>query len=47
MTLRLFRAELLSVSADPRDDPAAIRHEPDGLLAVEDGLVVARGESVA
>ena len=44
MTLRLFRAELLSVSADPRDDPGAIRYEPDGLLAVEDGLVVARGD---
>ncbi|MEP9401296.1 guanine deaminase [Sphingomonas sp. VNH70] len=44
MTLRLFRAELLSVAADPRDDPDAIRHEPDGLLAVEDGTVVARGD---
>ncbi|MET3437549.1 guanine deaminase [Sphingomonas sp. 1185] len=44
MTLRLFRAELLSIGADPRDDPTAIRHEADGLLAVEDGLVVARGD---
>ncbi len=43
MTLRLFRAELLSVAADPINDPSAIRHEPDGLLAVENGLVVARG----
>ncbi|KQN74567.1 guanine deaminase [Sphingomonas sp. Leaf62] len=47
MTLRLFRAELLSVSADHRDDPGAIRHEPDGLLVVEDGLVVARGDHAA
>lgn len=47
MTLRLFRAELLSVSTDPRDDPGAIRHEPDGLLVVEDGLVVARGDHAA
>lgn len=44
MTLRLFRAELLSVQSDPRDVPYAIRHEPDGLLVVEDGLVVARGD---
>jgi len=44
MTLRLFRAELLSVATDPTKDPDAIRHEPDGLLAVENGLVVARGD---
>lgn len=44
MTLRLFRAELLSVAADPRDDADAIRHDADGLLAVEDGVVVARGD---
>jgi len=44
MTLRAYRAELLSVSADPRDAGGdAVRHEPDGLLVVEDGLVVARG----
>ena len=47
MTLRLFRAELLSVAADPRDAPDAIRHEPDGLLVVEDGLVVERGDYTA
>ncbi|MDQ1228990.1 guanine deaminase [Sphingomonas sp. SORGH_AS_0879] len=44
MTLRLFRAELLSVATDPIKDPDAIGHEPDGLLAVENGLVVARGD---
>ena len=43
MTARGYRGELLSVSRDPRRDPSAIRHEPDGLLVVEAGLVVARG----
>ena len=43
MTCRAFRGELLSVARDPRDDPAAVRHEPDGLLVVEDGIVAARG----
>lgn len=43
MTLRAFRGELLSVARDPRGDPGAMRHEPDGLLVVEDGIVVARG----
>ena len=43
MTLRAFRGELLSVAHDPRDRPDAVRHEPDGLLVVEDGIVVARG----
>ncbi len=39
-----FRAEILSVPDDPADAGAnAIRHEPDGLLVVEDGLVVAKG----
>lgn len=41
--IRAYRAELLSVGSDPRDAPDAVRHEPDGLLVVEDGLVVARG----
>ena len=41
--LKAFRGELLSVAADPRGDPGAVRHEADGLLVVEDGLVVARG----
>jgi len=43
MTILAFRGELLSVARDPRDDPAAVRHEADGLLVVEDGIVVARG----
>lgn len=38
-----FRGELLSVGRDPCLDPTATRHEPDGLLVVEDGIVVARG----
>jgi guanine deaminase len=41
--IRAYRAELLSVSHDPRDAPDAVRHEPDGLLVVEDGVVIARG----
>lgn len=40
MSIRAFRGEWLSV---PRDDAAAVRHEPDGLLLVEDGIVIARG----
>ncbi|WP_156840296.1 guanine deaminase [Novosphingobium aquimarinum] len=43
MTKRAYRAEILSVSADPRDRPDAIRHEPDGLLVIEDGIVLERG----
>ncbi|MGF7156392.1 guanine deaminase [Novosphingobium gossypii] len=38
--IRTYRAELLSVS---HDSPDAVRHESDGLLAVEDGIVIARG----
>ncbi len=41
---KAFRGEILSVSHDPRDDPDAVRHQPDGLLAVEDGVIVARGD---
>jgi guanine deaminase len=41
--IRAYRAELLSVAHDPRDAPDAVRHEADGLLVVEDGIVVARG----
>lgn len=43
MSLRAFRGEILSVARDPRDDPQAVRHEADGLLVVEDGIIVARG----
>ncbi|MBT0668201.1 guanine deaminase [Novosphingobium profundi] len=43
MALQAFRGELLSVARDPRDCEDAVRHEPDGLLVVEDGIVVARG----
>ncbi|MAC58000.1 MAG: guanine deaminase [Novosphingobium sp.] len=41
--IRAYRAELLSVGQDPRDAPDAVRHEPDGLLVIEDGIVIARG----
>lgn len=40
-----FRAELLSMPHDPRVAGAqALRHEPNGLLVVEDGIVIARGD---
>jgi guanine deaminase len=42
MTLTVYRAELLSVPEDPADG-GAILHHADGLLAVEDGHVVAFG----
>ena len=39
-----YRARLLSVPLDPvGESAAAIRHEADGLLVVEEGRVVARG----
>jgi guanine deaminase len=41
--IRAFRGELLSVAHDPRDNAEAVRHEADGLLVVEDGVVIARG----
>lgn len=44
MTVHAFRGELLSVGRDPRDDAGAVRHEADGLLVIEDGIVVARGD---
>jgi guanine deaminase len=45
MTLTLHRAELLSVPHDPATAGAsAILHHDDGLLAVEDGRVVAFGD---
>ena len=43
MTLQAFRGEILVVPRDPRTDPHAVDHEADGLLVVEDGIVVARG----
>ncbi len=43
MTIRAFRGELLSVARDPRDHADAVRHEVDGLLVIEEGLVIARG----
>jgi guanine deaminase len=45
VTLRGFRAELLAVPHDPAiAGAAAIVHHPHGLLVVEQGLVVARGD---
>jgi len=44
MSLQAYRAELLSVPHDPAQaGDEAVRYEPDGLLVVEDGIVVARG----
>lgn len=45
MTLAGYRAELLSVPRDPRAAGAdAVEHYADGLLVVEDGLIVAAGD---
>jgi guanine deaminase len=45
MTLAGYRAELLSVPHDPRGTGAeAVVHHADGLLVVEDGLIVALGD---
>lgn len=43
MPQRAYRGEILSVPHDPRDDAEAVRHEADGLLVVEDGIIIARG----
>jgi len=43
MTMRAFRGEMLSVGRDPRHHPDAVEYQPDGLLVIEDGLVIARG----
>ncbi len=43
MTICAFRGEFLSVARDPLRDPASVRHEVDGLLVVEDGIIAARG----
>jgi guanine deaminase len=45
MTLHGFRAEILATPGDPAaGDPKAVVHHADGLLVVEDGIVVARGD---
>jgi guanine deaminase len=41
--IHAIRAELLSVPHDPREAPGCARHEADGLLVIEDGVIVARG----
>ncbi|WP_298397708.1 guanine deaminase [Sphingobium sp.] len=43
MTVRAFRGEILSVPHDPLTDPQAVRHDPDGMLVVEDGIIIDRG----
>lgn len=44
MTIKGYRAELLSMPLDPRDaGQSAIEHHADGLLVVEDGLIMAVG----
>ncbi|WP_408589797.1 guanine deaminase [Novosphingobium sp.] len=43
MTVKAFRGELLSVAHDPASHPEAVSHQPDGLLVIEDGIIVARG----
>ena len=44
MTLHAFRAEMLSVPEDPEASKlAAVRHFPDGLMVIEDGIVAAIG----
>jgi guanine deaminase len=44
VTLRGFRGALLSVLRDPRHHDDAVRYEADGLLVVEDGIILARGD---
>ncbi len=43
MTLLGFRGEILSLAHDPAEAPGRVRYDPDGLLVVEDGRIVARG----
>jgi hypothetical protein len=45
--LHAFRGEILSVGDDPLHAPDAVCHQADGLLVVEDGIVVARGDHAA
>jgi guanine deaminase len=42
--IRAFQGEICSVSADPSRNKEAIEHQPDGLLVIENGFVVARGD---
>jgi guanine deaminase len=43
MTIHAYRGEILSVGRDPLHHADAIAYQPDGLLIIEDGLIVARG----
>jgi guanine deaminase len=45
--VRAVRGELLSVAHDPRENSEAVRHEADGLLVIENGIVIARGPYAA
>ncbi|MFC3441853.1 guanine deaminase [Sphingobium rhizovicinum] len=47
MTVRAFRGEIVSVPHDPLTDPQAVRHDPDGMLVVEDGIIIDRGAYAA
>ncbi|NML92169.1 guanine deaminase [Novosphingobium olei] len=43
MTLHAYRGEILSLAHDPAEAPDAVRHDPDGVLVIKDGVIVARG----
>ncbi len=43
MTLIAYRGEILSVGRDPLHHADAVAHQSDGLLVIEDGIVIARG----
>jgi len=45
--VRAFRGEILSVGNDPLHHADAVEYQADGLLVVEDGIVVARGHHAA
>ena len=47
MRLKAFRGELLDFRDDPRNCATAVRHQPDGLLLVRDGLIVDSGPATA
>lgn len=42
--MHAYRGAILSVGRDPRYHADAVEYQPDGLLVVEDGLVIARGD---